>query len=116
MPRPVAIASSGLVAVATLGLLHAGAGPTDIEPGVLAPVCADRPPIVTFLDAVFAERSVGAGLGSDGQVHEIFATPGGATWTFVVTNAQGTSCGVAVGEGWERPADPSHDPVREGRL
>jgi predicted methyltransferase len=47
-----------------------------------------------------AERSA-VGIRDADSVIEVWTEPGTGNWTMVVTYATGTSCIVAMGEGWE---------------
>lgn len=111
MLRSVSMRTIGLTSVA-LGLVHGGIPAKAVDTLTLYTVCTDRPSIVSLLDRVFGEGCAGAGLGSDGQLYELFVTAGGATWTSVGTDDRGVGCVIAVGEGWERPVDPALEPVQ----
>ena len=63
-------------------------------------VCAQHDQVVKWLLKDYAEVPISIGLSSSGAVLEVFASPGGDTWTIVVTMPNGTSCLVANGEGW----------------
>jgi hypothetical protein len=57
--------------------------------------------LVRKLQASYAEVPVSAGLGQDGNLVSIFASPDTGTWTMVMTRPEGTSCVVAVGQAWQ---------------
>ncbi len=64
--------------------------------------CAPRADVLEALTKGFAERSVGMGLASNGNMVELFASNDGASWTIVVTLPNGMSCPVLAGESWEK--------------
>lgn len=64
-----------------------------------AAACLAREDIGERLADDHGERLRAAGLASNGELLEVFASPGG-TWTLVLTDASGRSCVVASGEGW----------------
>lgn len=68
-------------------------------PATSGHLCAPRQVIVDMLQERYGETQSALGLQSDGRVLEIFAAPHGG-WTAIVTQPNGTSCAVAVGEGW----------------
>lgn len=71
----------------------------DAVPPAIHPPCAERAAVVAEL-ARYDERPAMRALTERGQVIEIFASPGG-TWTAVATRPDGTSCVVALGQGFE---------------
>ena len=60
----------------------------------------ERKVVVEQLAERYAETPVELGITSEGAVLELFITPGGATWTMVVTLPNGLSHVVATGESW----------------
>lgn len=64
------------------------------------PYGLSRDEIVVRLDAGYAEAPVAGGITANGNILEVFASPGGASWTMIVTRPDGMSMVVAEGEGW----------------
>ena len=75
-----------------------------------ASVCLPKGDLADWLSDSYAEGRVAAGLGSGGRLIEVFSTGDGATWTIVMTTAEGLSCVVATGEAWRLKAADSPDP------
>lgn len=71
--------------------------------------CAPRAEIVKGLADGYGERPVNAGLANAGNVIEIFASEGGATWTLTVTTPQGVTCVLTAGEAWQPAPIPGED-------
>lgn len=65
------------------------------------PACFDRTALFAQLDADFAEAPIALGLTDDGALLEVVASPDGRTWTIALTLANGASCVLATGIGWE---------------
>ena len=63
--------------------------------------CAPREMVVARLATGYGETRQGLGLGSGGQVVEIYASLDTGTWTITVTLPSGMTCLVASGEGYE---------------
>ena len=68
----------------------------------LALHCHPREAWAEFLAEKYGERPVEFGVTISGGLMERFATPDGKTWTFLITDPNGTSCAVAAGAGWEK--------------
>ncbi|MEQ8666326.1 MAG: hypothetical protein RIC16_11445 [Rhodospirillales bacterium] len=64
-----------------------------------AAVCLERDAISSKLASDHGEHPSAAGLASNGELLEVFASEDG-TWTLVLTDPTGVSCVVASGEGW----------------
>ncbi len=64
------------------------------------PVCSERAKFLNALSSVHSESPVAMGLGANGSVVGVLASKTGS-WTILVTSPNGTTCVVAVGEGWE---------------
>jgi hypothetical protein len=64
-------------------------------------VCSKRADLLSNLKSQFAEAPVAIGLANTGGVVEVLASPGGATWTIIVTDPEGVSCLMAAGAYWE---------------
>jgi hypothetical protein len=66
--------------------------------------CAPRAALVEKLESAYAETRAGAGLKSDSQLLEIWASAETGTWTVLITRADGSSCIVASGTHWLKDA------------
>jgi hypothetical protein len=66
-----------------------------------APACRSHTDLAEMLDQKFAEKPSALGLQSNGHLLEVFVANDGTSWTILVTNPDGWSCIVAVGEHWE---------------
>jgi hypothetical protein len=64
--------------------------------------CADRAAVVQRLTESYGETRQSIGLASDRQVVEVFASDETGSWTITVTMANGMTCLVAAGRGFER--------------
>ena len=62
--------------------------------------CGERGAIVASLEKTYSEAPVSMGLGSNGAIIEILASPSG-TFTIILTRPNGLSCVMAAGENWE---------------
>ena len=67
------------------------------------PPCADYREVQRQLAAGYGEAPVAAGLRSNGELLQVFASPESGTWTIVSTTPQGTACVLAAGRHWELP-------------
>ncbi len=63
-------------------------------------ICGDRGAIVASLEKTYSEAPVSMGLGSNGTIIEVFASPSG-TFTIILTRPNGLTCVMAAGENWE---------------
>lgn len=73
--------------------------------------CMPRGGLQEKLGQKYRETPIAAGLASNGQVVELFSSPGGLTWTLVVTTPTGISCLIASGQAWNsNPANSSPKP------
>ena len=63
-------------------------------------VCGERKAIVASLEKTFSEAPVSMGLGSNGAIIEVFASPF-RTFTIILTRPDGVACVMAAGENWE---------------
>ena len=68
----------------------------------LALICVPRNTWVERLEAHYGETPLAFGLTADGMLMELFATPDRSTWTLIITDPNGTSCGLANGENWQK--------------
>ena len=69
--------------------------------------CIDRVTALAHLAKEYGETPAAMGLSSNGAVVEVLASPGGKTWTVIVTFPDGRSCPVADGTGWETVKTPA---------
>ncbi|MCU0909737.1 MAG: hypothetical protein MUF73_20510 [Rhodobacteraceae bacterium] len=95
-----------LILAATLPALLAAA-PVSATTPIAEMLCSLQSDMHTRLSVQFrAERSA-MGIRDADSVMEVWTEPDTGDWTMVVTYASGTSCIVAMGQGWEvleRPA------------
>ena len=91
MPVKLRIVIVGAVIVAALLLCGAPAA---------QPNCDSVDRIRRHLLEQFRESPVGRGLNSRGLTVEVFASPGGRTWSIVVVGPDGWGCLVEEGENW----------------
>ena len=68
-------------------------------------VCGKRADIVERLGNGFEEKPRSAGLTSNGDLVEIFASEKG-TWTIMFTKPGGPTCLIAVGDSWQKIDEP----------
>lgn len=71
--------------------------------------CAPREVVIDRLGEGYGETRQSIGLGSQGQVMELFAAPDSGTWTITVTLPNGITCLVAAGEAYEHLAEAAED-------
>ncbi|MER9756617.1 hypothetical protein NKJ46_24845 [Mesorhizobium sp. M0166] len=90
-------AAVSLVAISAMPV--AAASPAATASG--SPPCGSRPELLKQLSKRFKEAPVAAGLAKNGSVIEVLTSDDGETWTILVSQPNGSSCLVAVGEGWE---------------
>lgn len=67
--------------------------------------CGPRDAVVTRLAEGYGETRQSIGLGSNNAVVEVFASSDTGSWTITVTQANGVTCLVASGQGFERVAE-----------
>ena len=70
--------------------------------------CGQRENIVKWLAAKHKEGSIAFGVTTKGSLIEVLSTKNGETWTIIVTSSEGSSCIVAVGEGWRSKEYQEH--------
>ena len=63
--------------------------------------CGERDVLVRLLEERYQERSVESGLGTGGNLIELFASERGETWTLVTVDPRGIACVIAVGNDWQ---------------
>lgn len=67
--------------------------------------CGPREAVVTRLAEGYGETRQSMGLGSNNAVIEVFASDETGSWTITVTQANGLTCLVASGQGFEELAE-----------
>ncbi len=67
--------------------------------------CGPREAVVTRLSEGYGETRQSMGLGSNNAVVEVFASSKTGSWTITVTQANGLTCLVASGQGFEKLAE-----------
>lgn len=67
--------------------------------------CAPREMVVTRLAEGYGETRQSIGLGANNAVIEVFASNETGSWTITVTQANGVTCLVASGQGFEQLAE-----------
>lgn len=70
------------------------------------PPCLAYDQAAAHLSKQYAERPVGVGLKTDGNVLQIFASRKTGTWTLLSIRPDGTSCVIAAGQHWQEIIDP----------
>lgn len=75
--------------------------------------CLPRPVMVEGLASKYGEYVTSRGLGGDGMMIEMYASPETGTWSVVVTSASGLACLVASGTAFEAVSaiPPDGDPA-----
>ncbi len=63
-------------------------------------LCDQRASVIGRLAEKYREAPVAIGVTSTGGMVEVLTTGDGGTWTIIVSKPNGTSCLIAVGEGW----------------
>lgn len=67
--------------------------------------CGPREAVVTRLAEGYGETRQSMGLGANNAVIEVFASDETGSWTITVTQANGLTCLVASGQGFEQLAE-----------
>jgi hypothetical protein len=70
-----------------------------------AAACADHEAVTRSLAERWGESRQSIGLGAEGAVVEVFASPETGTWTITVTRPGGPTCLVASGVAFENLAE-----------
>ena len=74
------------------------------------PQCNTRDNVLRQLLTKYQEEPVAFGVLGTGRAIEVLTSPGGATWTIIISDPEsGISCLLSVGEGWraaKRPEGP----------
>lgn len=63
-------------------------------------ICGNHRDVLDRLKQAYSETPVSIGVASNGAIIEVLASSQG-TWTIVMTQPNGVSCLMAVGEGWQ---------------
>ena len=66
--------------------------------------CGERADFLEILLAEYGETPISVGRGSEGEVFEVFTSKNG-TWTVIVTDTSGRTCGVDAGHAWLQPGE-----------
>lgn len=66
--------------------------------------CAPRADVLKQLSSKYRENPIAVGVAENGALLEVLASSDGATWTALVTRANGVSCVVMSGEAWQNRA------------
>ena len=64
------------------------------------PICGDRAVLLSKLSEQYQEVPVGIGV-ANGNLVELLTSRNGETFSIVVTKANGISCLIAAGDGWQ---------------
>ncbi len=65
--------------------------------------CADRVTVRAQLESDFEEVVVGLGITIDEQiVFELWLSPDGSSWTFILTDTEGITCMAGNGKDWQQ--------------
>lgn len=95
-----------LTGFVTAGILLLPASATSAQQN-----CGPRDHALGQLENRHHEHAAGRGLTPDGEaMFELFVSKSGS-WTVLVSDPNGRSCVVAVGESWDEMKPPSGDPV-----
>lgn len=62
--------------------------------------CGVRETIIKNLARVYHEKSTALGIVNGENVVELFTSPGGKTWTIIVSEPSGRTCFVSSGSDW----------------
>jgi hypothetical protein len=74
-------------------------------PAQAAPQCGPRAAVLAHLAETYAETRQSIGLAANNMVMEVFASRESGSWTITVTTAEGVTCLVATGQGFEPVAE-----------
>lgn len=68
--------------------------------------CAPHAEVVALLSQQHGEVMIGVGLDQRGVLTELFTSPGGATWSIIVTAPGGLACMAGYGTSWQSRITP----------
>ncbi|MDC0739051.1 hypothetical protein N6L24_12245 [Cognatishimia sp. SS12] len=88
-----------LISIATSASICAGAH------AQTARNCAPREAVVARLNEGYGESRQAIGLGQNNAIVEVFASAETGSWTITVTLANGMTCLIASGQGFETLAE-----------
>jgi hypothetical protein len=74
-------------------------------PAAAAPQCGPRDKVVAHLAEKYSETRRAVGLAANNMVMELYAAEASGTWTITVSDANGNTCLVASGAGFEAVAE-----------
>ncbi len=74
-----------------------------------ATMCGERDKLLGQLTKKYKETSRGLGLSTGNKVLELYTSPTG-TWSVLLTDPQGRTCVIAVGEAWHDVAKTALGP------
>jgi predicted methyltransferase len=86
---------------AIAGVALMTAAPAAATTPIAEMLCSLRSDMHTRLSVQFRAERTAVGIRDADSVVEVWTEPGTGNWTMVVTYAAGTSCIVAMGQGWE---------------
>lgn len=69
-------------------------------PAAAAEVCDLHSTVVAHLAGKYGETRIAFGIGTNGELVEVFNNEKKDTWTITVTAPGGPACMVAAGKGW----------------
>ena len=69
-------------------------------------LCDTHDGLAAALGSQYGETPIAVGLAGTAYIMELFANRETGTWTFVLTRADGSACGLASGDGLETLAPP----------
>ena len=96
-----------ILTISVLILGMAAVGPPDAQAQV---ACGTRDSVIAKLGEKYGEVRRGAGLAGPTAIYEIWASEATGTWTILKTTAEGLTCVMAVGDGWQ-DVGPNYDPA-----
>jgi hypothetical protein len=76
------------------------AGMAAVAPPASAQACGDRDELIAELDSLHKEHLVAAGLHDEHHLVELWASEDGATWTLLLSRADGFACVMGAGSAW----------------
>ncbi len=93
----VAAGRAGVIVGVALAAALTGLAPTA---AVAQVACAERNQLIERLEKIHSEKRRAIALSASGGVLEVFTSPTGG-WTILLTQPNGRTCVVALGEAWE---------------
>lgn len=71
-------------------------------PAEAGSVCGKHADILASFAKRFDEFPVARAISDPGALYEVLASPGGKTWTAIITPPGGLTCVIGTGEYWEQ--------------